>query len=703
MAFKITKVQYVLSAVLCAQLGTSACSHDDNSGNSIPQPANIESSEIKNLTVLPANLSITVGASVSLLAQTITDNSEEKDVTASVVWSMDPASQIFEQSQTSPSIFKATEAGESFIYAVSTNGVIAKSKVTVFEIEPDVSLGNPIGLMATSNSTSSIELTWTAGSGITNHQIAYLPGSSAPSSCDEGLIITQALIGAPTIYEIADLSIGTQYAFRVCSTNANGVLSSGVTISHTTLDEVVLPNPTGLSVTDASTSTIELSWTAGSGITEHKIAYLPGYIAPETCNDGLGVSPTLIGLSSTYEVDGLSTNSVYTFRVCSFDGDSILSSGTVVSSATDDVPVVVVVNPTGLLGDSLSPTSIDLSWTAAPGVTQHQISYLPGYFSPSSCSEGIIISSSLVGLPASYVLEDLNSNSQYSFRVCSLENGVLSSGVTVSVATDPEPVIVLGNPTGLLAASALVDTINLSWTAAIGMTMHQIAYLPGTLAPATCSEGIIISPTLIGLAVSYPVNGLATSSQYSFRVCSTDVEGNLSTGATVTLYTAANHRLFVTAGGWTGLTIGGLAGADEKCNLEAALYGLTGSTWKAIVSGSGVGESAQARISITRPIFNTRPIVSGGPQLIAINALDFWDTTLANAPRFQADGVIAVVTSAFTGSNADGTYSGANCANWTSAAGSGGRGLNTSVTSTWITNATALCNTVNRLYCIDGQ
>lgn len=708
MVVQLIKFKSMLLAIFLVHFVVSSCSHDDGNEEGIGQPAADVVPEIKNLTILPSDLSITVGASVSLMAQTTGEDSVKKDVTAFVVWSMDPASEIFVQSSSHPFIFKATEAGESFIYAVSTDGVIAKSKVTVFEIEPDVPevvLANPIGLMATSNSPSTIELTWSAGSGVTLHQIAYLPGSTAPATCADGIVISKNLIAAFTTYEIESLNSNTQYAFRVCSTDADGKLSSGVTISHTTDDipVVVLPNPTGFIGTATSTSTIELNWTAGLGVTEHKIAYLPGYFPPSTCNDGLVISPSLIGPLVTYEVEGLSTNSVYTFRLCSTNVDGDLSSGTVIAVATDDNPVVVVANPSGLSADSLAPDSIDLTWTAAPAITQHQIAYLPGYLAPSSCNEGIIISSGLIGLPVTYQVAGLIPNSQYSFRVCSLENGQLSSGVTVSLATDPNPVVVLGNPTGLLATSPLVSAINLSWTAAGGITLHQIAYLPGALAPTTCSEGIIISPTLIGAPTNYQVTGLSTNSQYSFRVCSTDSEGNLSSGTTITLFTANNHRMFVTAAGWTGLTVGGLLGADDKCTTEANLYGLTGSTWKAIVSGSGVGEAAVARISITRPVYNTRPIISGGPQLVAINAIDFWDTFIANPAQYQANGVIAAVTSAFTGSNADGTYSGANCANWNSAAGSGQRGLVTSTTGTWSNNATVLCNTVNRLYCIDGQ
>ncbi len=300
-----------------------------------------------------------------------------------------------------------------------------------------------------------------------------------------------------------------------------------------------------------------------------------------------------------------------------------------------------------------------------------------------------------------FVFKAIAPGESYIFAV-SKEGTIAKSKVTVFEIEEEIPEPVLANPTGFMASSDSTSSIDLAWTAADGISQHQIAYLPGSVAPATCADGIIISSALIDAALAYEVESLNTSSEYSFRICSSDGEGRLSAGISVTQTTRANHRVFVTVGTWNGLAVGGLDGADEKCQLEADLYGLTGETWKAVLSGSGIGESALARITVTRSVYNTRSLGIGGPELVATSDLDLWDSLIANAARYQANGALAG-TSVWTGSSVSGGFSGANCANWSSTAGNGGRGLATSVTGTWITQGTSTCATLNRLYCIDGQ
>lgn len=93
---------------------------------------------------------------------------------------------------------------------------------------------DPSNLVSTVQSSTSIALSWTAGAGASQYQIAYQSGASAPADCNSGTVVTAATQGSATSRTFTGLTVATQYSFRVCSTNAAGTLTAGVTDTETT-------------------------------------------------------------------------------------------------------------------------------------------------------------------------------------------------------------------------------------------------------------------------------------------------------------------------------------------------------------------------------------------------------------------------------------------------------------------------------------
>jgi hypothetical protein len=123
--------------------------------------------------------------------------------------------------------------------------------------------------------------------------------------------------------------------------------------------------------------------------------------------------------------------------------------------------------------------------------------------------------------------------------------------------------------------------------------------------------------------------------------------------------------VFVTANTYNG-NLGGVAGANAKCQKEASAAGLPG-TYSAWLSDS-LGNSPSANFTQS-----TTPYVTSNPSLthVAENWTQLTSGTLEAAIQFTANGALSPYVSSstglyvWTGTNANGTPYNVNCANWT--------------------------------------
>lgn len=163
---------------------------------------------------------------------------------------------------------------------------------------------------------------------------------------------------------------------------------------------------------------------------------------------------------------------------------------------------------------------------------------------------------------------------------------------------------------------------------------------------------------------------------------------------------AARHAVFVSSASYKG-NLGGLSGADAKCNALAQAAGL-GAGWKAILSDSQT--DAKSRIQISAPVYDLNN------TLIAGSSQEFWSGAIKSpiaTNEFKMGSPIDIV---FTGTNANGmrNTNSPQCANWTSSSGFDGAqvGRSDAKDSRWIqlyqpgTAPSHACSNLTRLYCI---
>ena len=149
---------------------------------------------------------------------------------------------------------------------------------------------------------------------------------------------------------------------------------------------------------------------------------------------------------------------------------------------------------------------------------------------------------------------------------------------------------------------------------------------------------------------------------------------------------------FVSSQIYTG-ALGGIAGADQKCNTLAAAQGLKG-TYRAWISVNGT--NAVDRITSAGPW----QLVTG--QLVAATKAELTSGQLRRSLNIDEKGQAAPIAEdrVWTGTAPNGTFSGPECTLWTGA-GSGRVGEAEFSDGRWSNALIEGCDQLNRVYCFE--
>ncbi|QXP55255.1 fibronectin type III domain-containing protein [Cellulophaga sp. HaHa_2_95] len=278
----------------------------------------------------------------------------------------------------------------------------------------------PTALIASSITTTSITLNWTAATdnvAVTDYEVFQ-----------EG--VSLGLSGGTTTFFVDGLTPETAYNFTVtaldAASNTSGQ-STSVSVNTLAIPDTEAPTiPTNLVADNITTTSVNLSWTAATDNTE--------VVDYEIFQDGVA-----IGLSSgsvVFAVNGLTPETTYNFTITALDGaansSAVSESISVLTLAVSDTEVPTV--PEGLLATNTTETSTELSWDAAMdnvGVVDYQI-----------FQDGSAIG--LTGGATSYVVSGLASETNYVFTIAALDvanNASLQSSelaVVTLAAVQPE-------------------------------------------------------------------------------------------------------------------------------------------------------------------------------------------------------------------------------------------------------------------------
>ena len=368
-------------------------------------------------------------------------------------------------------------AGKPYCYKLSAfdstgseSGQSAEVCVTTPTLAP------PTNPTVAALSSSQIMFSWTASAGASGYKI-YRDGTLLRS------------VTAPTV-SVTDvgLTTNTQYCYKVSAYDATGIESAQtVQLCATT---PMLSALTNLTVTAASSSQIDLSWTAATGASSYRIYRGVG---------GAPVTPLKYVSQTSTSDTGLAANTYICYAVSVLDGannESTLSSQ--LCTTTYGPPPAV---PTGLTVRATLPTQIDLSWTASAGASQYKI-YRNGVLL--AATTGTVYSDTAVA-----------ANTQYAYTITAID----TTGSESSPSGQTDQTVV---NTGLTVPSGVTVTVNsatqitLSWAnSGGGLVNGYKIYKNGTLLGAVTSLSIVDG-------------GLTANTQYCYSITATSASGGES-------------------------------------------------------------------------------------------------------------------------------------------------------------------------------
>jgi len=290
----------------------------------------------------------------------------------------------------------------------------------------------PRRLTATANGQSRIDLAWEAP---TYDGGAEITGYRIESSANRTTWRTLRSNHSTTSFSNVGLAPATTRYYRVYAVNVAGT-GPASNIANATTDATVPGPPTALSASADGTSKIDLSWTApnydgGAALTGYRIEYAASGNGPWT-----NLVANTNSTATTHSDTGLEPATTRYYRVFAINSVGSGRSSGVVRATTD---ATVPDAPTGLQAADISPTQIDLTWTApaynggAP-ITSYQVEVS----ADAGSTWGVLVSSTgSTGTSYSHIGLEPGSTRHYRVSATNVAGTGLPSNVANASTDDP--------------------------------------------------------------------------------------------------------------------------------------------------------------------------------------------------------------------------------------------------------------------------
>ncbi|GAB3912404.1 hypothetical protein GCM10028803_55620 [Larkinella knui] len=301
-------------------------------------------------------------------------------------------------------------------------------------------------LKASAKNTTSIELTWTD---IGKEAAYYLERRIGQSGRFERIATT------PVGYTDNNLTPGTEYCYRVMLVTYEPAPYSSIVCATTQALPPTKPNaPARLTATAVSPSQINLQW---ADVSDNENGF-----QLEQSPDGTSWSKIadLPANTTKYENTGLSASKKYYYRIRAVNtaGTSLFSD--VADATTQAAPPGA---PTNLVATAVSPTQVNLSWTAPNSKSGD---YYEVQRANASGGNYETLGNAQVDANGTGAFSDPNRtpNTKYCYRVRRYSAPQSDFGNEACVTT-PAPALTVPRPASNLAATAVsFSQINLTWT-----------------------------------------------------------------------------------------------------------------------------------------------------------------------------------------------------------------------------------------------
>lgn len=346
------------------------------------------------------------------------------------------------------------------------------ANATTFALDP------PTPFTVSSTSSNSIDLSWVLNSYSDSVIITYNTTNTFTNPIDQQNYIVGNQIapgqgtviykGIGTSFTHSGLSVNTQYFYQIWSFNDGYFYSLPLSANGTTSAPL---DPSGFTAQASGTSIINLAWSLNASGNNVILAYntvnsfgtpqTGAYIPVGNTISGAGTGTVILNSNGiAFSHTGLNPNTVYYYKLWSYDNAFNYSSGVTANDTTD--ALATILDPQSFSADEISASTIKLTWqgnvagdsvmivvnTANSNFTQPQDGnayWMPG--GVTGPNQTIIYRGTAAA--ASFLHTGLNANTKYYYKIWSYNNttnyystpGLLDSATTMAPGISNFPYI----------------------------------------------------------------------------------------------------------------------------------------------------------------------------------------------------------------------------------------------------------------------
>jgi subtilase family serine protease len=294
------------------------------------------------------------------------------------------------------------------IVAANSAGTGASSWLAV-TMPSSTKLSAPGNFTVSAASSTQANLSWSLSSGATGYQVYSNVSGQAMLVGTYSSTTTSATIGS--------LTPGATYTYEVVAYNATTSAATGwLSVTLPTSNTGGLLAPQNFTVTAASSSVAQLSWTASAGATGYSIYWWNGSKAVDLGN--------VAAKTTSVSVSGLSPGSTDKFYITAFNATTSASTAWVSVTMPS---AAVLAAPQNVTATALTSTTGQLSWSGSAGATGYEIFWMNG---SKAVAIGVVSAST-----TSVTISGLSASSSYSFYVLAYNATSSAASATVSLNT----------------------------------------------------------------------------------------------------------------------------------------------------------------------------------------------------------------------------------------------------------------------------
>jgi phosphodiesterase/alkaline phosphatase D-like protein len=365
----------------------------------------------------------------------------------------------------------------------------------------------PVATAGTNVTQTSFTANWNASTGATSYLldvatdtsfIAVVPGYGNVN------------VGNVQTRNVAGLTGGTKYFYRVRASNVGGTSGNSNLISVTTVVATPLP-PVATTGTNVAQTSFTANWSASPGATGYlfDVATDTNFATILPAYNNLNVGNALAQI-----VTGLTAGTKYFYRVRASN-----IGGT--SGNSNIVPVTTIVAapgpPVATAGTNVAQTSFTANWNTSAGAA----TYLLDVATDSNFTSILPVYNTLnVGNVLTQIVTGLAAGTKYFYRVRGSNIGGTSGNsnvvsVTTVVATPPAPVATTASNVGQTSFTA-------NWNASAGATAYLLDVATDTIFTSILSAYNSLN---VGNVLTRNVAGLASGTRHYYRVRGSNAGG----------------------------------------------------------------------------------------------------------------------------------------------------------------------------------